>query len=200
MAAKKRKRTAPTPRAPRTPKAEPVDYQLHERRERVLELWGRPTRLIAKFLLEEGFPVNAGPAPVTKEKLAEWEKRRLELMRRIVDMDRAWWEAKWRERAKTPRTAEDLEVELESNVAAINSDVDEISQLMVDRDTKSTAKANLMTSKLRARELILKARGLDRSPEREPEDDIPVRPKILVYDISAASPELKAKYGLGRSE
>lgn len=200
MAAKKqtRKRSA-APKKPRAKKAavRRVDPRTDERRERVLELWGKPTRLIARILLEEGFDVDAGPQPATKPKQEEWQRHRVELMRRNVDNDRAWWEAKWRERAKTPKTSTDLEVELEANIAAINSDVDEISELLTDAKTKSSAKAILFQSKLRARELVLKARGLDKAPEREPEDPNPdaKRPTLVVYDLSLCSDDVKRRYG-----
>jgi hypothetical protein len=190
-------RKKPAQRQSVAPRANPSkNLRTDERRVRVLELFGKPTRLIAKILLEEDYEVDSGPSPVTAEKQEQWERRRVELMRRNVDNDRAWWEAKWRERSKTPKTAEDLDVELESNIAAINSDVDEISELLTDPKTRSSAKAILFQSKLRARELILKARGVDKAPDREPEDETPARPAILIYDISAASPETKEKYGL----
>lgn len=191
MATKKRKA--------RTPIAVPeiVDRRTHERRERVLELWGKPTRLIAKFLLEEGFEVDAGPEPVTKEKQEEWTRRRIEMMRRNVDNDRTWWEEKWRERSKTPKTTEDLDVELESQIAAINSDVGEIAELLTDTKTKSSAKAILFQSKLRARELILRARGVDKAPDKELDDPgaNATRPTIVLYDLSNCSPEVRKRYG-----
>jgi hypothetical protein len=189
------KPASPKAVTPSTP--QPVtDLRTHERRERVLELWGKPTRLIAKILLEEGYEVDAGPMPVTSEKQEEWTRRRGELMRRNVDNDRAHWEEKWRERAKVPKTSEDLEVELESQLAAINSDIGDIAELLTDAKTKSSAKAILYQSKLRARELILKARGIDQAPEREPEDpEAAKRPTIVVYDLSKCSDEVKERYG-----
>lgn len=197
MATKGKRKARTSARKPK-PKREPsVDqYQTGERRERVLELWGKPSRLIAQILLEEGFEVDAGQMPVTSEKQAEWTRRRLDLMRRNVDNDRASWEEKWRERTKKPRTNEDLEVELESQIAAINSDVGEIAELLSDAKTRSSAKAILFQSKLRARELILKARGLDHAPEREPDDpEAQARPTVVLYDLSNCSPEVKKRYG-----
>jgi hypothetical protein len=196
-AKKQSRKRAASPKKPRAIATPKVDMRTDERRERVLELWGKPTRLVAKMLLEEGFEVDAGPQPVTKEKQDEWTRHRVELMRRNVDNDRGWWREKWRADAKTPKTSEDLEVELESNIAAINSDVDEISELLTDAKTKSSAKAILFQSKLRARELVLKARGLDKAPEREPDDpDAGVkRPTLIVYDLSNCSDDLKKKYG-----
>lgn len=197
--AKKTKRVKEKRTPAPEPAPTPLDHRTHERRERVLELWGKPTRLIAKTLLEEGYEVDAGPAPVTKPKQEEWERLRIERMRRNVDNDRAWWESQWRERAKTPKSSEDLEVELESQIAAINSDIGDIAELLTDAKTKSSAKAILYQSKLRARELVLKARGIDHAPEREPEDPVAMkRPTIVVYDLSKCSDEVKEQYaGIG---
>jgi hypothetical protein len=181
----------------------PVPLRTDERRERVLELWGKPDRLVAKILLEEGFDVDGEPRPATRKAQEEWERRRIESMRRNVTNDRNHWLEKWRKRAKQPKNSEELEVELESNIAAIQSDVDDLSELLTGRDVKSSAKAMLYQSKLRARELILRVRGIDKAPEREPENpekDVPVRPKILIYDISNASEEDKRKYGLHGSK
>jgi hypothetical protein len=181
------------------PKQPTVDLRTHERRERVLELWGKPVRLQAKILLEEGFEVDAGARPVTKEKQEAWERKRTEIMRRNVDRDREHWEQKWRDAAKKPKTTEDVEVELESQIAALNSDIGDISELLTDSKTKSSAQAILYQSKLRARELVLKARGIDKAPEREPEDPgaNAKRPTIVLYDLSNCSSETKKRYGVG---
>jgi hypothetical protein len=197
MAAKKGARK----RVPAKPKSPAVDLRTDERRDRVLEMWGKPTRLIAKILLEEGFHVDAGSKPVTKVKQEEWERRRVELMRRNVDNDRAHWESLWRKRAKATKTTEDVEVELESQIAAINSDIDDISELLNDSKTKSSAQAILYQSKLRARELVLKARGVDKAPEREPDNPGDTkRPTIVLYDLSNCTPETKKRYGINDSE
>lgn len=126
----------------------------------------------------------------------EWQTRRVELMRRNVDNDKAYWRDVWRKRAKVPRTTDDLAAELEEHVASINSDLIELDELMYDPATRSSAKATLFQSKLRARELIAKARGFEK-PEQPEDPSAAARPKLVVYDLSNCDEETKALYGVG---
>ena len=185
------KTKAKPPRPPRPPR---VDPRTDERRDRVLQLWGKKDSLIAKILLEEGFEVDCGEQPITREKRAEWEVKRRDSMRRNVANDRVFWDEKFREMAKQPKSSEDAAVERARYIASLRTDIDDIEDLIVDRETKSSAKSMLYRVKVQARELIGKAQGVDTLAPVDPEDGKP-KPRVVgvIFDTSELSDEDKAE-------
>jgi hypothetical protein len=194
-------RKPPAPKPPTASAPPSVDFQTDERRERVLQLWGRKDKHVAKILLEEGFVVAVGERPLSFDLVPEWETRRLELMRRNVSNDRAWWNERWRKKGASKLSPEDAAVERESHVASLKSDIDEIQDLLVDPLTKATAKAMLVGERRQSRVAIAKARGIETLEQDEAGGDVgtPVVRRVLVLDLSRCSEPEKAKYGVGAS-
>lgn len=161
---------------PSPSKKKPVNLRTDERRLRVLEMWGRKDRHIAQILIEEGFETDAGAVPLSPHLKDAWQVKSADQMRRNVSNDKAWWRDRWRREAGKPAAPEDVAVQREEYVAALESDLDELADLMVDVATKSTAKAILHGEKRQTRALIAKARGIDQAIERpaEPPTKVPV--------------------------
>lgn len=186
----------------RTPEAilnEKRDSRTDERRQRVLQMFGKKRSLIAKVLLEEGFEIDSGEQPVTKALLEAWQARRLASMCRNVDNDFEFWDKEWRKRSKIPRSGEDNASELEGYIASLRSDLDDIDDLIVDEKTKPTAKAILLGEKRQTRALIAKARGVDQAVERaaEPDAKIPVLGLIIgTKNVSDEMRERLEKHGV----
>lgn len=170
------------------------------RRKRVKELWGRPSRSIAKILLEEGFDVASEPKPRTKDAIAEWTAKRINAMRRNVDNDKEWWRQELRTRLKMPRSGEEQALLREEHILSLESDLEEIDDMLYGEGVKPTAKAILVGEKRQTRVALAKARGVETLPEDEggEGDDLPVRPAVLVYvvDNDNSTPETRAAYGL----
>jgi hypothetical protein len=194
------KRSAAAPSA-LAPEQQPivVDRRTDERRDRVLQLWGKKDAHIAKLLLEEGFEVNCGEPPIGKDLQDEWLVRRQETMRRNVNNDRAWWCERWREKKSGRLSPEDAVVERESHVAALRSDIDEIQDLVASPLVKATAKAMLIGERRQSRVAIAKARGIEtlEADEMGGDEGGPRVRKVLVLDLSRCSAEEKEKYGVG---
>lgn len=170
------------------------------RRKRVKELWGRPSRALAKILLEEGFEVACSAKPRTKPAIEKWETKRIDAMRRNVDNDREWWREELRKRLKTPRTLEEHSLLREEHVLSLESDLEEIDEMLYGDGAKATARAILIGEKRQTRVALAKARGVETLPEAEGADgdDGPVRPAVLVYvvDNENSTAETRAAYGL----
>jgi hypothetical protein len=162
-----------------------------ERRRRVRELWGKPDKAIAQILLEEGHRPESGTKPRTKAAKDAAAARALDSMRRNVWNDREWWRAKARKRATAPVTNEDVEVQRFEHIASLESDLEEIHEL-IDEADKPTAKAILMGEKRQTRALLAKARGIDELAPRESEGNEKQPPVVgVVLGTENISPEMK---------
>jgi hypothetical protein len=137
-----------------------VKNETHERRLRVRELWGKPNAVIAEILLEEGFKVDGDRRPRSKAAREEWETKRLDAMRRKVWNDRDWWRQRWLKRSE-PKTVDDLYVARQEHVASLETDLEEIHEMIDDGKIKSTAKVMLIGERRQTRSLLAKARGVD---------------------------------------
>lgn len=149
------------------------------RRRRVRQLWGKPDKAIAQILIEEGFKVSCGRAPKTKPAREEWEATRLDRMRRNVCNDREAWEKVWRQR--TTVSGEEYSVAREAHIASLESDLEEIHELLDEAGTKPTAKAMLIGEKRQTRALLAKARGVEELAAPDP--DAENKPKVLAVGL-----------------
>jgi hypothetical protein len=164
-----------------------------ERRERVRQLWGKPDRIIAETLLDEGFTSGTGRTPRTKAKRDEWEARRVDSMRRNVWNDREWWRAQWKKRASLP-TSSDLAVAREEHIASLESDLEDIFTMLEDGETKTTAKAMLIGERRMTRALLAKTRGVDELAAPDPEGDKPPAPVVgMLIGTASVTPELRQR-------
>ena len=199
---KSRAKATPTPRS-KSPKAieskppehkqRAVEARTEDRRLRVLQLWGKKDPHVARILLEEGFEVDCGEAPLTAANRLAWEIRRISSMRRNVWNDREYWRERFREKAKAPKSGTDLAVEREEYVLSLRTDLDDIDDILVHKGTKSTAKGILIGEKRQTRQAIAKAQGIDQASEIDLRaGETPQRAKVLILDLSKCDEETKA--------
>jgi hypothetical protein len=164
-----------------------------ERRERVRQLWGKPDRIIAEILLEEGFTAGAERVPRTKAKRDEAEARKLNSMRRNVWNDREWWRVQWKKRATLP-TSSDISVAREEHIASLESDLEDIFTMLEDEATKTTAKAMLIGERRMTRALLAKTRGVDELGAPDPDGEKPPAPVVgMLLGTASVTPELRKR-------
>lgn len=144
-----------------------------ERRKRVRELWGRPDRMVAEILIEDGFRVCDAPMP----RGADARRTYLESMRRRVSDDREWWREHWRTRAETP-TRKDFTVARQEHIASLESDLEDIQAMIDDHATKATAKAMLIGERRQTRALLAKTRGVEELIA-DPDSESGAPPKVI---------------------
>ncbi len=157
-------------------------------------MWGKPDRIIAETLLAEGFTTTRAKTPRTSAEKRAAGALQIETMRRNVWNDREWWRVFWKKRAAEPVTNEDASVQREEHIASLESDLEEIHDLIDEAGTKPTAKAMLIGEKRQTRALLAKARGVDELAPRDSDPD-GAKPAVigLVFGTKNISPEMRAK-------
>ncbi len=129
--------------------------------------------------------------PASPANQESWAANRIESMRRNISNDRAWWREFWRERSKAPRSPNDISVEREEYVAALESDLGDIDEAMTGTLLKPTAKAILQGEVRQTRALIAKARGIDQVAEVPQNEPLKVPVVGLLVSAKNVSEEVK---------
>jgi hypothetical protein len=159
------------------------------RRARVRTLWAKPDRRIAEILIEEGF----GGA---SKRTAAGKAKQLSSMVRNVWNDRVALRKKWREQKKA--TIEDVNETRGEYLARLESFSSDALEILEDDKMKGTPRVQALSELRQIEQAKAKACGVDvAAGDVDADDDgTPLRPKILVYDVSNCSAEVKKLYGL----
>lgn len=170
--------------------------QTNERRKRVRQLWGKSDPSIAQILLEEGFTVDReAAAPKGRAARAAWDADTVQAMRRRVCSDREWWRKRWKKKAALPTKPTDFIIAREEHIASLESDLEDIQELIEDTATKTTARAMLIGERRQTRLLLAKTRGVDELAPPDSDPDNAAAPPVvgLILGTDSISPEMRER-------
>lgn len=192
MPAKKRRRS-PINRKPESKsrtqsrKTNTVEDRTEERRQRVLELFGKRDRRIALILIGEKF-FDPGEIETDSE---EWD-RFVDACRRVVGYDREAIREEWKKLKKKPTNDP---VAINEFIARLDTRIDDLDRIIDSGAAKAGTKVNALGEVRQFESLKAKVSGLDiDGKEAQPADDPGDRPFVgLVMDFGKVSPDAKKR-------
>lgn len=169
--------------------------KVEDRRERVIELWGKSDRIIAEILIEEGYFSEPPEPPKSKTKAAERAheiavRRFVDSQRRTICNDRLAIRKDWKKLRKEMKADPDeLEMSRQEYAARLRSRISDLDDV-IHGGAKPGTRVMAIEAAARIESLVAKAEGVDEQLAPDDNGGLPDVPFIgLVLDLREVTPE-----------